>query len=72
MTNEALQRAITQAGSQKRLAELIGTTQSHIWYWLERSKRGVPAEYCSAIERATGVPRHQLRPDLYPLEDRAA
>jgi DNA-binding transcriptional regulator YdaS (Cro superfamily) len=50
------------------LADRIGTTQSQVWYWLERSKRGVPGEFVLPIERETGVTRHELRPDLYPVE----
>jgi len=68
MVNDALQRACAAAGSQKRLADLIGTTQSQVWYWLERSKKGVSGEYVLSIERETGVHRSELRPDLYPAE----
>lgn len=68
MTNEALKRACKVAGGQKSLADRIGTTQSQVWYWLERSKRGVPAEYVLPIERETGVSRSALRPDLWPEE----
>jgi DNA-binding transcriptional regulator YdaS (Cro superfamily) len=53
------------------LADRIGTTQSQVWYWLTRSKRGVPAEFASKIEEATGVPRSDLRPDIWPAEARA-
>lgn len=59
------------AGGQKPLADRIGTTQSQVWYWLTRSKRGVPAEFVLPIEQATGVPRSELRPDLWPAEARA-
>ena len=68
MSNEALKRACEAAGGQKPLADRIGTTQSQVWYWLERSKKGVPAEYVLLIERETGVPRGELRPDLWPAE----
>lgn len=68
MSIEALKRACEVAGSQERLAKRIGTTQSQVWYWLTRSKRGVPAEFVLPIERETGVPRFELRPDLYPFE----
>lgn len=68
MSTSALEQAIGKAGGQKPLAEKIGTTQSQVWYWLMRSKKGVQAEYVLSIERETGVSRHDLRPDLYPRE----
>jgi DNA-binding transcriptional regulator YdaS (Cro superfamily) len=68
MSNEALKRACGLAGGQKSLADRIGTTQAQVWYWLERSKRGAKAEFVLAIERETGVSRHELRPDLWPAE----
>lgn len=66
MSTRALKKACDAAGGQKPLADKIGTTQSQVWYWLERSKKGVPAEFVIPIEEATGVSRHELRPDLYP------
>jgi DNA-binding transcriptional regulator YdaS (Cro superfamily) len=63
----ALRRACDAAGGQKSLAARIGTTQSLVWYWLARSKRGVPGEYVLPIEAATGISRHDLRPDIYPV-----
>ena len=72
MANAALQRAIDKAGGQKPLADRIGTTQSQVWYWLERSKKGVPAEYCGPIEAVTGVRRNELRPDIYPDPEKDA
>lgn len=72
MVNEALKRACDVAGGQKPLADRIGTRQSQIWYWLTRSKRGVPAEFVPAIERETGVSRSELRPDLWPVEKEEA
>lgn len=71
MSNDALRRAVEIAGGQKPLAEQIGTTQSQVWYWLERAKgKSPPAEYVLPIEAATEgrVSRHDLRPDLYPGE----
>ncbi|MCK1718886.1 YdaS family helix-turn-helix protein [Bradyrhizobium sp. 141] len=29
----------------------------------------VPAERVLKVEKATGIPRHRLRPDLYPCAD---
>jgi DNA-binding transcriptional regulator YdaS (Cro superfamily) len=66
LPHDALRRACARAGGQKPLARRIGTTQSRVWYWLERSKHGVAAPFVIAVEAATGVPRHELRPDIYP------
>lgn len=70
MTTEALKKAIEKANGQTALAEAIGKTQGHISKWLERNY--IPAECVLPIERATGVSRHDLRPDLYPRDGEAA
>jgi DNA-binding transcriptional regulator YdaS (Cro superfamily) len=66
-----LKRAIQLLGGQSALARACGgkIRQQHIWNWLHRDGK-VPAEHVLAIEQATGgrVNRHQLRPDIYPLE----
>lgn len=68
MTNlESLEKAIEVAGGQAALAKICKTSQPRIWNWLHRDKK-VPAEYVLLIERVTGVPRHELRSDIYPLE----
>lgn len=61
---DALVRAVRIAGSQFALANAIGVSQQNIHYWISRN--ALPGEYVLAIERATGVPRYELRPDLYP------
>lgn len=63
----ALQLAVKIAGSQTALAAKIGRTQGHISKWLQRDF--IPPDAVLAIERATGIPRHELRPDLYPIEE---
>lgn len=63
MSSDALKQAIQVAGSQTKLAQAIGSTQGHISQWLRRGK--VPAEKVLPIERATGVARHLLRPDVF-------
>jgi DNA-binding transcriptional regulator YdaS (Cro superfamily) len=70
MIIQALKIAIEEAGSQTALANSIGKTQGHISKWLEREY--VPAEVVLEIERATGVSRHDLRPDIYPRNEVAA
>lgn len=62
---KALQRAIKVAGGQIALAAKIGVGQSLVSSWLNTAKKGVSPEKVADIERVTGVPRHELRPDLF-------
>jgi DNA-binding transcriptional regulator YdaS (Cro superfamily) len=64
---QALRAAVNQAGGQSALARKLGkgVTQAHVWYWLNKAKRA-PADKVLAIEGATKVSKHDLRPDLYP------
>jgi DNA-binding transcriptional regulator YdaS (Cro superfamily) len=62
---DSLSRAIAAAGSQQTLARALGITQQALSQWKQRR---VPAERVLDIERITGVPRHDLRPDIYPAE----
>jgi DNA-binding transcriptional regulator YdaS (Cro superfamily) len=64
---EALLAAVEAAGSQSALARICGVGQPAVWKWIQSSKR-VPAEHVLAIEAATGVSRHILRPDIYPVD----
>ena len=61
-----LQRAIKKAGTQKKLGILIGASQQRISYWLKTGK--VTDGFVLPIETSTGVPRHDIRPDIYPIE----
>lgn len=66
---KSLEKAIALCGGQTQLADAIKgitgkpVTQSHVWNWLRRANGLVPAEYCAAIEKATGVTRKELRRD---------
>ncbi len=66
----ALRDAIKKAGGQAKLAEHVGVGQTAVANWVNRSKR-IPVEHVLDVERVTGVSRHALRPDIYPLERRA-
>ena len=71
MTNitpfQALTNAVAHAGSQAELARICGVSATAVWKWVQSSKR-MPAEFVLAAEEATGVSRHDLRPDIYPRE----
>lgn len=61
---EALLRYFNaERGSRARLAAEIGITPGAVSQW-ER----VPVERLLEIERVTGIPRSELRPDLYPAD----
>lgn len=68
-TPNPVQIAINAAGGQVALAERVGVRQQSISEWLKRER--IPAERVLAVETATGVSRHDLRPDLYPREQAA-
>jgi len=62
--SNALKKAVTVFGSQAALAKAIGVSPMTITQW---KARGIPAERCLDIERATDgkVTRLDLRPDLF-------
>lgn len=62
----ALRRAVDLKGSQSALARDIGFTQGSVWRWLNGTQ--VPAEAAIAIEKATGIPKSEIRPDLFGPE----
>lgn len=59
----ALEKAIEVAGGLTALADRLKTKPQVVLHW---RKRGIPAGRVLAIESATGVPRHELAPKLYP------
>lgn len=63
---EALEKACKAVGNKKKMAEILEVGNSAISAWLSRGR--IPAGYILKIEKASGVPRHELRPDLYPVE----
>jgi DNA-binding transcriptional regulator YdaS (Cro superfamily) len=62
-STDALKRAIEAAGGLGILADRLGITAQAVSQWDE-----VPPLRVIAVERATGISRSELRPDLYPLE----
>jgi DNA-binding transcriptional regulator YdaS (Cro superfamily) len=64
--DKGLHRAVEQAGSLRKLAKKIGVSHQAISQW-----RSVPAHRLLAVERATGIPRAELRPDLALLFERS-
>lgn len=63
-----LAKAVRKAGGQAPFGRLIGRRQSTVFQWLFDGKE-LPAELVRQVEAALGIPRHELRPDLYPPEE---
>ncbi|MBU1605800.1 MAG: helix-turn-helix domain-containing protein [Alphaproteobacteria bacterium] len=63
----ALALAVDRIGGQSALGRLVEVSQASVWRWLEKGKP-LPAEHVLKVEAATGISRHDLRPDLYPRE----
>jgi DNA-binding transcriptional regulator YdaS (Cro superfamily) len=59
----ALMKACEIAGGQLALGREIGRKQSTIWDWLQTGLI-TDVDAVLRIEKATGVSRHKLRPDL--------
>lgn len=67
----ALQRAIAAAGgTQAALAAKVGFTQQAVSEWVVAGR--VSRFAVLPVEAATGVPRYELRPDLFPAAAAAA
>lgn len=62
--NSPLRRAIKSAGGLAGLARPLGITEQAVSQWDE-----VPPLRVLAVEKISGVPRHELRPDLYPVPE---
>lgn len=59
---QAVKEACDKVGGQSALAGRLGVKPAFVYQWL-RGLRPIPAKYCMAIERETGVSRVLLRPD---------
>ena len=66
MNENAAVRAAKAAGGQSALARILGCTPQSVQSMC--ASGNVPAGRVLPIEKATGVSRHELRPDLYPIE----
>lgn len=67
----ALLDACESVGGQSALARALGLkSQGSISGWIAKGR--VPALQALKVEAVSGVSRHRLRPDLYPVEPSAA
>lgn len=64
----ALKKCQKAAGSDSQLGRDLGIPQSTMWRIINVYRK-LPAEYVLQAEKRYGVSRHDLRPDLYPVEE---
>jgi len=65
-TESGIEAAIRRAGTQAKLAQLVGVTQQNISVWLRQGY--VPLMPALKVEEVTGVSRRRLlRPDIAAL-----
>jgi len=55
-----VKKVIERYGGLTPLAKALGVPRQNIFQW-----RRIPAEWVVSVERVTGIPRSELRPDLY-------
>lgn len=55
---------IEKAGGVVTVATALGIDHSSVSKWQQRNR--VPHERALALEKLSGIPRHELRPDLWP------
>jgi hypothetical protein len=51
----------TVRGTAPRIAEVCGINREAVWQWQQ-----VPAKHVLNVEELLDIPRHLIRPDIYP------
>ena len=64
-----LAQHIAQRGRLSALSRDLDVSPSTVLRWIERR---VPAERVRAVSEATGIPPHELRPDLFDAPERVS
>ncbi len=62
MKDAALIRALAPRGNASRIARAARISTGAVAQWTQ-----CPAEHAKIVEALTGVPRHELRPDLWEM-----
>ena len=58
--NPITQRAIDKAGGPTKISPEIGTSPQNISMW-----KRIPTKWCDKISQMSGIPMHELRPDVF-------
>lgn len=58
-------RAVDAGGGSAKLGRTLGLSKTTVQSW---TGSRVPAEWMPRVSAVTGIPMHELRPDLFPAE----
>ena len=61
--DDALVRVLEAAGGPSKVAEYLGLVPSAVTQWTR-----VPARHIHRLEKLTGIPAQDIRPDLWETE----
>lgn len=61
---KSVSQIINQAGGARKMAEILNLPLPTVYSWGFRQK--IPVERVLEIERVFNIPRHEIRPDIYP------
>lgn len=67
MIMDAIERLTMNVGLRALIARELGISRQAVCAW-----KRVPAERVLQVERITGIPRSDLRADLYPRKRRSS
>ena len=59
-----MRQIIKELGGFRKAAEALNIPRTSLHRWVK--SKSIPPHRVLAVERITGVPRHELRPDIYP------
>lgn len=60
----SIQMAVLAIGGQSALARAVNVTPQAVQHWVKAGR--VSHKKTIEVERVSGIPRHELRPDIYP------
>jgi DNA-binding transcriptional regulator YdaS (Cro superfamily) len=63
----SIETAIFKAGGQTALSKIVLVSPQAVNQWAARNT--IPSDKVIAVEKASGISRTELRPDLYPPEN---
>lgn len=67
MDKKRVREIASKAGGVVALSKALGLSRAAVSQWSK-----VPIERLADVERLTGIPRRELRPDVFGAEEKAA